>query len=98
MGQDATFQQTWVHEQSGMFAVTGVEVAPVSQARGNAVYHLSVSQTGERCSAAQVFWALAEFGLLDAQEDNFSPGGRVRNFSLMVRCSEDEAAPGERTG
>lgn len=76
--------ETWIHPQSGVFAVADVEVCAGENAGPCATYRLSVGLTGARCGAPEALWALAEFGLLDAREDNFSPQGRVRNFSLLV--------------
>lgn len=83
-------RETWIHEQSGLFAITDVEFDAAGDAGQNVVYRLSVRLSGVRCSAAEALWALTEFGLLEAREDNFSPGGRERNFSLAVRCAADQ--------
>ncbi len=87
-------RETWVHEQSGLFAITEVEFGG-GDAGQSVVYRLSVRLAGVRCSAAEALWALTEFGLLDAREDNFSPGGRERNFSLTVRCTADHTDCGD---
>lgn len=98
----------WQHE-SGMFALSAVEVA--TPARGEPElgpeYHLSVSKHGERCTAADALWVLAQFDLVDAKEDNHVPHGRVRNFWRPVAdrlsgyecpCVEDEPAIRENKG
>ncbi len=99
---------TWIHGQTGMFAISAVEVAsdPGRPSLG-AEYHLSVSHCGQRCSSADALWVLAQFDLADAKEDNHVPGGRVRNFWRPVAdhlsgyecpCTEEEPAVREDKG
>lgn len=73
--------EAWSHSANGIFALSAVEVAkePGKPDLGPE-YHLSVSANGMRCTAADALWTLAQFDLLDAQEDNHVPSGRVRNF------------------
>jgi hypothetical protein len=70
-------------------------------------YHLSVSLSGARCSAADALFVLAAFELTDAKEDNHVPSGRVRNFWRPVAdklsayecpCVDDEPAIREDKG
>ena len=73
--------QTWRHIKNEVFAISAVEVAhdPGAPDLGPE-YHLSLSKNGERLSSADALWALAQFDLTDAKEDNHVPGGKVRNF------------------
>ncbi|GAB1836995.1 hypothetical protein U2261_19075 [Achromobacter xylosoxidans] len=99
----------WLHEASGLYVLSAVEVAvpePGEPALGPE-YHLSVSLSGERCSAADAAWVLDEFDLIDAKEDNHVPSGRVRNFWRPVAdrwagyecpCQENEPAMREDKG
>jgi hypothetical protein len=100
--------EAWEHPETGMFALSAVEVArePGEPDLGPE-YHLSVSRGGERCSAADARWVLGQFGLVDAKEDNHVPGGRVRNFWRPVAdglsgyecpCIDDEPAMREDKG
>ncbi|RYF25673.1 MAG: hypothetical protein EOO23_08895, partial [Comamonadaceae bacterium] len=73
--------KTWVHNESGLFAISAVEVArEPGEVDLGPEYHLSISLRGQRCTAADALFVLAAFGLMDAKEDNHVPGGRVRNF------------------
>jgi hypothetical protein len=99
---------TWIHAATGMFAISAVEVADEpGQAKLGPEYHLSISHSGERCSAADALWVLAQFDLLDAKEDNHVPSGRVRNFWRPVAdnlsgfecpCVDEEPAIKEDKG
>ena len=73
--------EAWEHSDSGLFALSAVEVAtdPGEPVLGPE-YHLSITHNGQRCSSADALFALAAFGLGDAREDNHVPNGRVRNF------------------
>lgn len=100
--------EAWTHPQSGLFALSAVEVArEPGKADIGPEYHLSISLNGQRCSSADALWALAAFGLTDAKEDNHVPSGRVRNFWRPVadslsgyecKCVEDEPAIREDRG
>lgn len=73
--------EAWSHT-SGMFVLSAVEVAvaePGAEALGPE-YHLSISAHGQRCDGAAAKWALRQFDLADATEDNHVPCGKVRNF------------------
>ena len=73
--------EAWEHP-NGLFVLSAVEVTEVetgSEALGPE-YHISVSKNGQRCSSAEAVWALNQFDLIDATEDNHVPSGRVRNF------------------
>jgi hypothetical protein len=73
--------QTWYHLQTGLLAISAVEVATdPGQPSLGPEYHLSISACGNRCSAADALWVLAQFDLTDAKEDNHVPSGKVRNF------------------
>ena len=100
--------QTWYHYQTGLLAISAVEVAtdPAQPSLGPE-YHLSISAAGARCSTADALWVLAQFDLSDAKEDNHVPHGRVRNFWRPVadhlsgyecHCVNDEPAVREDKG
>jgi hypothetical protein len=74
--------EAWEHAASGMFVLSAVEV-PTPEPGEVSVgpeYHLSMSYGGHRCSSGDAVWALREFDLAEAKEDNHVPSGRVRNF------------------
>ncbi|MFC5497402.1 hypothetical protein ACFPOE_07645 [Caenimonas terrae] len=61
----------------------GAELVAVSEvvAAAAPAYRLTLSLAdGSRCSAADVLFALADFGLLQAQEDDFGQHGAQRVF------------------
>jgi hypothetical protein len=99
---------SWIHKATGLFAISAVEVArDPGQPDLGPEYHLSVSLSGQRCSAADALFVLNEFNLLDAKEDNHVPSGRVRNFWRPVAdhlsgyecpCVDDEPAIKEDKG
>lgn len=99
---------SWMHEQTGMFAISAVEVADEpGQVKLGPEYHLGLSQGGQRCTTADAVWVLAQFDLLDAKEDNHVPSGKVRNFWRPVAdnlsgyecpCVDDEPAIKEDKG
>lgn len=78
--------EVWAHDGARLGVISAVEVA--AEAPGMAplgpAYHISISRFGERCAAADAVWAIAQFGLADAQEDNHVPDGKVRNFWRYV--------------
>lgn len=100
--------KSWIHEPTGLFAISAVEVAyEPGQPELGPEYHLSVSLSGRRCSAADALFVMSEFDLLDAKEDNHVPSGRVRNFWRPVAdklsgyecpCVDDEPAIREDKG
>lgn len=100
--------EAWEHTQSGLFAMSAVEVArEPGKADIGPEYHLSVSMNGQRCSSADALFVLAAFDLVDAKEDNHVPSGRVRNFWRPVAdglsgyecpCVEGEPAISEDKG
>lgn len=73
--------EAYCHPESGLFVITAVEVADDGDGiEKGPEYHVSVSRDGQRCSGSDALWVQAEFGMLDAEEDNHVPNGRVRNF------------------
>ena len=99
---------TWRHHANGLLVISAVEVATdPGQPSLGPEFHLSISQNGARCSAADALWVLAQFNLTDAKEDNHVPGGKVRNFWRPVAdhlsgyecpCTEVEPAIREDKG
>ena len=72
----------WTHHTNGMLVISAVEKPDPEPGEFDVApeYHLSISVMGHRCSTADAIWALGQFDLLDAKEDNHTPSGRVRNF------------------
>lgn len=100
--------EAWVHDANSISVITAVEVArDPGQPDVGPEYHISISACGERCSATDALWALAQFDLSDAKEDNHVPGGKVRNYWRAVadnlggsecKCIDDEPAIREDKG
>ena len=68
-----------MNSAAGLLAVTDVIAAPVP------TYRLALQQDeGGRCTAAQVLAALVDFGMLDAQESDFSRQGDTRIFICPI--------------
>lgn len=100
--------EVWAHDEHGIGVITAVEVArDPGQPELGPEYHVSISAFGQRCSAADALWTLAQFDLSDAKEDNHVPSGKVRNFWRPVAdrlsgydcpCVADEPAIREDKG
>ena len=81
--------ESWFHPTQYIFVISAVEVAKDKDGidRGPE-YHISISKRCggdvQRCSAAEASWALDQFGLEGAEEDNHVPNGQVRNFWRTV--------------
>ena len=73
--------EAWSHAANGLFVLSAVEKTnePGKPDLGPE-YHISISANGNRCTSADALWALAQFDLVEAKEDNHVPSGRVRNF------------------
>ena len=100
--------QAWMHKD-GLLVISAVEKPDPEPGEFDAgpEYHLSISAMGQRCTSAQALWALGQFDLIDAKEDNHVPSGRVRNFWRPVAdrfsgferpCQESEPAIREDKG
>ena len=71
--------ETWVNATAGLVAETDVVHAP------RPAYRLALRQAeGGRCTAAEVLSALVDFGMLDAQESDFTRHGDTRIFSCPI--------------
>lgn len=104
--------ECWFHRESHLFVISAVEVAaPEGGISKGPEYHISISlQTLEgtaRCTSANALFVLAAFDLLESEEDNHVPNGRVRNFwrpiadnlvGLECACKADEPAIVEDKG
>ncbi|WP_174976725.1 hypothetical protein [Burkholderia aenigmatica] len=104
--------ECWFHRESRLFVISAVEVAaPEGGISKGPEYHVSISlQTSDgtaRCTSADALFVLAAFELLEAEEDNHVPNGRVRNFwrpiadnlvGLECACKADEPAIVEDKG
>jgi len=105
--------ETWMHQHYNLCVITAVEVAKdADQVDRGPEYHISISlqrHVGqvERCTSADALWVLGQFDLVDAEEDNHVPSGRVRNVwrpvadrlvGLECACKDDEPAMREDKG
>lgn len=101
--------QAWAHQANGLLVISAVEKPEPEPGEFDAgpEYHLSISAMGSRCSSADAMWALGQFDLADAKEDNHVPSGRVRNFWRPVAdrlsgfecpCQDSEPAMREEKG
>lgn len=79
--------EAWFHREHLLQVFSAVEVASDKEGIGPAEphYHISVSRLvrdhqPERCTLSHAMWALAQFNLSEAIEDNHVPDGKVRNF------------------
>lgn len=79
--------EAWFHVEHQLQVFSAVEVASDKEGLGPAEphYHISISRlvrdhAPERCSLTHAMWALEQFNLPEALEDNHVPGGVVRNF------------------
>lgn len=97
----------WAHT-SGLLVISAVEVAhdPGDIDKGPE-YHISISKHGGRCDSNEARFVLEAFGMLDADEDNHVPFGKVRNFWRPVAeplighecaCKDEEPAIKEDKG
>lgn len=105
--------ESWAHPDSRLCVISAVEVAMDADGidRGPE-YHISMSLQSlqgdiERCTSADALWILAQFDVLDAEEDNHVHGGKVRNWwrpvadrlvGLKCGCKEAEPAMRENKG
>lgn len=105
--------EAWLHPETNLCVISAVEVAePEGGISKGPEYHISISMTKpgdrpQRCTSADAIWTLAQFDLLDAEEDNHVPDGKVRNFwrpvadslvGLECACKDDEPAIREDKG
>lgn len=104
--------ESWGHIETGLYVISAVEVAKDEGGVSKGPeYHLSMSQQStrevRRCSSADALWVLAQFDLLDAEEDNHVPDGKVRNWwrpvadhlvGIECACKADEPAIREDKG
>lgn len=83
--------ERWVHSKTHLQVLSAVEVARDNDGidRGPQ-YHVSISKidwsrgVAVRCSSSEARWALEQFRLEGAEEDNHVPNGVVRNFWRTV--------------
>lgn len=106
----------WYHEKTKLQVLSAVEVARDADGidRGPE-YHISITTVDferrnpgpKRCSFQDSKWALKQFGLEGAEEDNHVPGGVARNWwrtvaepliGLECACKADEPAIREDKG
>ena len=98
------------HTRSMITVFSAVEVTSDSVV-GGPEYHLSISRDGrdgtERVDSNDARWALGEFSIEGAREDNHVPYGLVRNFwrpvagnwvGVRCRCEDDEPKITENKG
>lgn len=104
--------RVFFHPKSRLFVISAVEVAADKDGidRGPE-YHISISKQlfggPARCDRNEAKWALEQFGLDGAEEDNHVPGGVVRNYwrtvatgliGLECECKAEEPAISEDKG
>jgi hypothetical protein len=100
--------EAWSHPANGLFVLSAVEkTSEPGKPDLGPEYHISISANGQRCTSGDAVWALAQFDLIDAKEDNHVPSGRVRNFWRPVAdhlsgyecpCVDEEPAVVEDKG
>lgn len=105
--------EAWLHPESNLCVISAVEVAKAEGGIDKGPeYHVSISRNmpgghPERCTSAEAIWTLAQFEMLDAEEDNHVPNGKVRNFwrpvaarlvGLECDCKDEEPAMRENKG
>lgn len=105
--------ESWAHRETRLCVISAVEVAADADGIDKGPeYHVSVSLLDRnmrtaRCSSADALWVIAQFDLLDAEEDNHVPGGLVRNWwrpiadhlaGIECACKDDEPAIREDKG
>jgi len=106
MGYEA---EAFEHPVEQLTVISAVEVAKAEPGERELgpEYHISISSYGGRCTTAQAVWALNQFDLNDATEDNHVPSGLVRNFWRPVAdnlsgyecpCKDHEPAMKEDNG
>ena len=91
--------------------ISAVEVADDGKIDKGPEYHVSVcrqTQSGpSRCDSNDAKWAMDQFGMDGAEEDNHVPGGVVRNFwrpvahnliGLECECKAEEPVVSEDKG
>ena len=100
--------EIWAHDENGLGVISAVEVAhDPGQPDLGPEYHVSVSAFGGRCSSSDALWVCGQFDMIDSDEDNHAPHGKVRNFWKPVDenlighvcpCKETEPAMKENKG
>lgn len=103
--------RAFLHTETGIAVISAVEVADDGKIDKGPEYHVSISLQKQypprRCSSTQARWALKQFGLDGAEEDNHVPNGVVRNFwrpvadrlvGLECECKAEEPAIVEDKG
>ena len=76
--------RAFFHDKHALAVITAVEFIDDGTVDGPE-YHLSISRQHrtlgtQRCTSEEARWALVQFGIPEATEDNHVPGGLVRNF------------------
>lgn len=76
--------RAFIHDASMLMVISAVEFVDDGKVNGPE-YHLSVSRQHptlgtRRCSSAEARWAMVQFRVEGAIEDNHVPHGLVRNF------------------
>jgi hypothetical protein len=71
----------WLHVDRLLYVISAVEVASdKNDIDKGPEYHISISKNGVRCDSNEANFVRDAFGMLDAEEDNHVPFGKVRNF------------------
>ncbi len=91
----------------GFYVISALEVATDNGVSKGPEYHISISKNGNRCTSNEAKWVCKQFGMIDAIEDNHTPGGIARSFWLPVaekyigeecKCVNEENAIVEDNG
>jgi len=103
--------RSYLHDKTGLFVMSAVEVAKDGKIDKGPEYHISISRQTMagpvRCDSNAAKWVLDQFKLDGAEEDNHVPGGVVRNFwrpvalslvGLECECKAEEPAVVEDKG
>lgn len=103
--------RAYFHDKTGLFVMSAVEVVKDGKLNKGPEYHISVSRQTmagpTRCDSNAAKWALDQFKLDGAEEDNHVPSGVVRNFwrpvatdliGLECECKAEEPAVREDKG
>lgn len=77
--------EVWVNLEAGLMVVSAIEDV---RDRGPE-FHLSISFCGTRPPAATWMWALSQFGITEASEDNGeNSNGMVSHFWIPISSGE----------
>lgn len=102
-------REVWYFPERGLLVISAVEVAhDFNDIDKGPEYHVSVSKSGgQRCTSNEAKFVCKAFRMVEADEDNHTPYGVVRNFWKPVAekfighvclCKDEEPAMVEDKG